>query len=156
MGPFFIAASPRAIVSQPNVRAGLYLGDAVGLPVTDQTRNAPKPQTVKETGAILLALGGVAAAVGAASCCALPMMLAGFGVSSAWLFGIAILSAPHRLALVSAASLCLVGASVMLVLRSRAIACAPGSVCGHRAVAPLVIALAIVGTALAAAGYLYA
>jgi mercuric ion transport protein len=124
--------------------------------VTDQTRKAPKPQTVKETGAVLLALGGVVAAVGAASCCALPTMLAGLGVSSAWLFGIAVLSAPHRLALIGTAALCLVGAGVMLMLRRRAIACAPGSVCGHRAVAPLLIALAVVGTALAVAGYLYA
>jgi mercuric ion transport protein len=124
--------------------------------MTDQSRDAPKPQTVKETGAVLLALGGVAAAIGAASCCALPMMLAGFGVSSAWLFGIAVLSAPHQLALVVAAVLSLAGAAIMLALRGRAIACAPGSVCGHRAVAPLVIALAIVGTALAVAGYLYA
>ena len=35
-------------------------------------------------------------------------------------------------------------------------ASAPGAVCGHRAVAPLVIALAITGAALAVAGYLYA
>jgi len=124
--------------------------------MTDQTRRAPEPQTGKETGAVLLALGGLAAAVGAASCCALPMMLGGLGVSSAWLFGIAALSAPHRIALVSAAALCLVGAGVMLALRSRAIACAPGAVCGHRAVAPLVIVLAITGAALAVAGYLYA
>ena len=124
--------------------------------MTDQARDAPKPQTIKETGAVLLALGGVAAALGAASCCALPMMLAGFGVSSAWLFGVAVLSAPHRLALIGATALCLVGAGVTLMLRHRAIACAPGAVCGHRAVAPLVIALALVGAALAVAGYLYA
>jgi mercuric ion transport protein len=122
--------------------------------MSDQTR--PEGQGVKETGAVLLALGGVAAGLGAASCCALPVMLAGFGISSTWLFGIAVLSAPHRLALVGAAALCLLGAGVMLRLRRRAIACAPGSVCGHRAVTPPVIALAIVGATLVVAGYLYA
>ena len=124
--------------------------------MTDQSRNKPEPQTGKETGAILLAIGGVAAALGVASCCALPTILAGFGIGSAWLFGIAILSAPHRLALLTTAALCLIGAGVMLVLRRRAIACAPGTVCGHRAIAPLVIVLATVGAALAVAGYLYA
>lgn len=124
--------------------------------MVDKTGAAPTPQTAKETGAVLLALGGVAAAIGAASCCALPMVLAGIGVSSTWMFAIAVLSAPHRLALVAAAGLCLIGAGTMLALRRRAIACAPGAVCGHRAVAPAVIALAVVGAALAVAGYLYA
>ncbi len=121
--------------------------------MTDQT---PEHETGKETGAVLLALGGLAAAFGAASCCALPILLGSFGVSSAWLFGIAVLSAPHRLALVGSAVLCLAGAEIMLALRWRAIACAPGSVCGRRAVAPLVVALVIIGSALAVAGYLYA
>ena len=124
--------------------------------MTDETRDRPEPQTGKEAGAVLLALGSVAAAIGAASCCALPMILAGFGVSSTWLFGIAILSAPHRLALVAAAAVCLVGAGIMLALRSRAIAGAPGCACGHRGVVPLVIILAICGAGLAVAGYLYA
>ncbi len=122
----------------------------------DQSRNKPEPQTGKETGAVLLVLGGVAAGIGSASCCALPMLLGGLGVSSAWLFGIAVLSAPHRLALVTAAVLCLVGAAVMLALRSRGITCAPGSVRGHRAVTPFVIGLAVIGAVLAIAGYLYA
>ena len=95
--------------------------------MTDQT---PEHETGKETGAVLLALGGLAAAFGAASCCALPILLGSFGVSSAWLFGIAVLSAPHRLALVGSAVLCLAGAEIMLALRWRAIACAPGSVAG--------------------------
>src|ERR1700758_5796912 len=95
--------------------------------MTERTRDMPKPQTGKETGAVLFVLGGVAAALGAASCCALPMILGGLGVSGAWLFGLTILSAPHRLALIAAAAVCLIGAGVMLALRSRAIACAPAS-----------------------------
>ena len=121
--------------------------------MTDQI---PEHETGKETGAVLLAFGGLAAAFGAASCCALPMLLCSLGISSALFLGLAILAAPHRIALVGAAALCLVGAGIMLALRWRAIACAPGSVCGHRAIAPLVMTLVIVGSALALAGYLYA
>jgi mercuric ion transport protein len=124
--------------------------------VTGQTRDMPERETGKETGAVLLALGLLAAAFGAASCCALPMLLGSLGISSAWLFAVAVLAAPHRLALISAAVLCLVGAGIMLALRRRVIACASGSVCGHRAVTPLVVSLTIIGTALAVAGYLYA
>jgi len=124
--------------------------------VIGQTRDMPERETGKETGAVLLAMGGLAAAFGAASCCALPMLLGSLGISGAWLFGVTVIAAPHRLALIAAAVLCLVGAGIMLALRGRAIACAPGSVCGHRAVAPLVISLTIIGTALAVAGCLYA
>jgi mercuric ion transport protein len=117
---------------------------------------APERPTVKEASALLLALGGLAGAFGAASCCALPLLLSGLGVSSACLFGVAVLAAPHRLALIVGASLCLVGAAVVLALRRRAIACSAGAVCGHRAIAPLVIALLVLGAALAVAGYVYA
>ena len=121
-----------------------------------QTRDTPERETGKETGTVLLALGGLTAAFGAASCCALPMLLGSLGISGAWLFGVAVLAAPRRLALIGAAVLCLVGAGITMALRRRAIACAPGAVCGHRAIAPLVISLTIIGTALAVAGYLYA
>ena len=121
-----------------------------------QTRDTPERETGKETGAVLLAIGGLAAAFGAASCCALPILLGSLGISGAWLFGVAVLAAPHRLALIGTATLCLVGAGIMLVLRRRAIACSAGAVCGHRVVAPVVVGLLIVGAALTAAGYLYA
>ena len=38
----------------------------------------PKRQSVRDAGATLLAAGGIAAAFGAASCCALPMLLGSF------------------------------------------------------------------------------
>jgi len=123
----------------------------------DNVRNAePGRATVRETGAVMLAIGGLAAAFGAAACCALPMLLGSLGLGSAWLFGIAILAAPHRLALIAAAAVCLVGAGIILAWHRRAVACAPGTVCAHRAVAPLVMGFLVIGTALAVAGYLYA
>ena len=126
--------------------------------MTDQTRATPERPTVnvKETGAVLLALGGLAAGFGAASCCALPLLLSGLGIGSAWLFGIAVLAAPHRLALIIGASLCLVGATVVLAMRRRAIVCSAGIVCGRRAIAPVVGTLMALGAALAVAGYVYA
>ena len=53
----------------------------------------------RDTGALLLAAGGLAAAFGAASCCALPMLLGFLGLGSAWLVSVAWIAAPHRLAL---------------------------------------------------------
>jgi mercuric ion transport protein len=125
--------------------------------MTEQTRDAPiERETAKETGAVLLAVGGLAAAFGAASCCALPVLLGSLGLGSAWLFGIAIIAAPHRLALVTAAAICLVGAGLVMIWRRRAIACAHGSVCAHRAVTPLIVVVLSLGAALAVAGFLFA
>jgi mercuric ion transport protein len=111
-------------------------------------------QTAKEAG--VLAVGGLAAAFGAASCCALPVLLGSLGFGGAWLFGIAIIAAPHRIALLTAATVCLIAAGVVMPWRGRAMACAPGSVCGHRAVMPLIVAVLSLGAVLAAAGLLLA
>jgi len=94
--------------------------------MTDEIRDQPAVrETAKEAGALLLAVGGLAAAFGAASCCAIPGLLGGLGLSSAWLTGIAIFTAPHRIALVAAAVISLVGAGAVLAWYRRALACAP-------------------------------
>ncbi|MBN8907782.1 MAG: hypothetical protein J0H99_14365, partial [Rhodospirillales bacterium] len=54
------------------------------------------------------------AAFGVASCCALPFLLATLGLGTAWLGGIALLAAPHRLFLLAASALCLVAGAVLL------------------------------------------
>jgi len=93
-------------------------------------------ETAKQTGALLLALGGVAAAFGAASCCALPLLLGSLGLGSAWLVAVAWIAAPHRVALLTAALVCLIGGGVILAWHRRTVAtCAPGTICGNRAVA---------------------
>jgi hypothetical protein len=79
----------------------------------------PKRQSVRDAGATLLAAGGIAAAFGAASCCALPMLLGSFGLGSAWLIAVAWLAAPHRLALLGLAIVCLGGAGGLLLWRRR-------------------------------------
>ena len=65
--------------------------------MTDQTeRTSPERGTVGDAGASLLAAGGLAAAFGAASCCAIPMVLGSLGLTGAWLGGLALLVGPYR------------------------------------------------------------
>ena len=125
--------------------------------MTDEIRDVSRVrETTKETGALLLAIGGLAAAFGAASCSAIPIMLGSIGLSSAWLAGVAIFAAPHRMALVGAAVICLIGAATVLVRYRRALAYAPGAACGNPGVTPLVIGVLTLGGMLAVAGYLFA
>src|SRR5262245_60664724 len=73
----------------------------------------------RETGALLLAIGGLAAAFGVASCCAIPLLLASVGVGSAWLVAVASFAAPHRIALLTITTICLVGGGGLLLWRRR-------------------------------------
>jgi mercuric ion transport protein len=136
------------------------LGDTIHNGAKEKSR-MPEPtsphETAKQAGALLLTLGGVAAAFGAASCCALPILLSSLGVGSAWLVAVAWIASPHRVALLTAALVCLIGGGAILAWHRRAVAtCAPGIVCGNRAVTTLVMVFLLLGGALAVAGYLYA
>ena len=125
--------------------------------VTEEARTTPNErETTKETGALLLAIGGLAAAFGAASCCAIPMLLGSLGLGSARLAGVAIVAAPHRIALITATVVCLVGAGAVLAWYRRALTCAPDTVCGNPAITPLIIRLLSLDATLAIAGYLFA
>lgn len=115
---------------------------------------APKP--ARDTGALLLAAGGLAAAFGAASCCGLPLLLGSLGLSSAWLVAVAWIAAPHRLALLITAVVCLLGAGGLFVWRRRVVACTPGMACGRPATTTLLVCVISVGAVLAVLGYLYA
>src|SRR5713101_8687139 len=89
----------------------------------------------RDTGALLLAAGGLAAAFGAASCCALPLLLGSLGLGSAWLVTVAWFAAPYRVALLAMAVACLLGGGgVLLWRRHRIAACAPGATCGPPAI----------------------
>src|SRR6266436_4384786 len=94
---------------------------------------------VRDTGALLLAAGGLAAAFGAASCCALPVLLGSLGLGSAWLVTVAWIAAPHRLGLLVAAVVCLVGAGGLFVWRRRVGACTPAVSCGRPATTALLV-----------------
>lgn len=117
---------------------------------------APERAPVRDTGALLLALGGLAAAFGVASCCALPVLLGSLGLGSAWLVAVAWIAAPHRLALLVTAAICLIGAGGVFVWRRRVAACIPGMSCGRPATTALLICMISLGTVLAVLGYLYA
>jgi mercuric ion transport protein len=59
--------------------------------------SAPPPASRRRaSGAALLTLGGLAAAFGLASCCALPLLLTTLGLGTAWLSVVAVMAAPHR------------------------------------------------------------
>jgi mercuric ion transport protein len=121
-----------------------------------QIPRTAEPKPARDTGALLLAAGGLAAAFGEASCCGLPILLGSLGLSSAWLVAVAWIAAPHRLAFLIAAVICLMGAGGLFVWRRRAAACTPGVACGRPATTALLVCILSVGAGLALLGYLYA
>lgn len=117
---------------------------------------APERPPARETGALLLAAGGLVAAFGAASCCALPLLFGSIGLGTAWLVAVAWIAAPHRPALLVAAVVCLVGAGGLFVWRRRIAAWTPGIACGRPATTALLMCVLSLGAVLAVLGYLYA
>ena len=120
-----------------------------------ETDRALDRQQLRDTGATVLTLGGLAAAFGVASCCGLPFLLATFGLSSAWLGGIALLAAPHRPLLLWAAAICL-ATGCALLWRRRAVNCTSEAVCSKPAVRNLTAIGLLAGMVLLTIGYLYA
>jgi mercuric ion transport protein len=99
---------------------------------------------------------GLGAAFGAASCCALPLLLASAGLGTAWLSGIAWLAAPHQAWLLALAGLSLAVSAVLLWRQQRVAACAPDGVCATPSVRRFVMLGLGLGLALLSLGYLYA
>lgn len=105
----------------------------------------------RPAGSALLAAGGILAAIGASSCCVLPLVFFALGISGAWIGNLTAL-APYQPFLVLAA-LVFVGFGFFRVYRRKPAACAPGDACArpmpHRAVkialwsAAVLVALAI-------------
>ena len=108
-------------------------------------------------GAALLTVSGVATAFGLASCCALPISLAALGFGTAWLGGIGIVAAPHRLFLMIASALLLTGGGLLLWRQRRAAkACGCDRTRTPRAFRVLTFVGLVVGAALLWGGYTYA
>jgi mercuric ion transport protein len=119
-----------------------------------KTSTARRPAT---SGAMLVTLGGLAAAFGVASCCALPLLLTTIGVGTAWLGGVALLAAPHRGALLVVGAVCLLGGAALLWRQQRtAAACGTNGVCTPPAIRALTLVGLLVGAALLWLGYVYA
>jgi mercuric ion transport protein len=99
-----------------------------------------------DTAKTALVAGGLLAAFGVASCCALPIALSIFGISAAFLVGIGTFAAQYQRELFYAAVVCLGGAAFVMWRQSRARACAPGGICERPAlrwVGALGIAVAV-------------
>ncbi len=126
--------------------------------MTDNTKIAPPERApASDTGPLLLAAGGLAAAFGAASCCALPMLFGSLGLGSAWLLTLAWVAAPHRIALMAIAIVCLAGGGGALLWRHRRMAaCTPDAACGRPAITALVTGFLSLGAVLVVLGLLYA
>ena len=124
----------------------------------DDTGNAaPERAPGRDAGVLLLAAGGLAAAFGAASCSALPLLLGSLGLGGAWLVSVAWFAAPHRLALLAIAIVCLgSGGAVLLWRRRRLAASAPGVACGSRVVTALVTCVLSLGAVLVVLGFMFA
>ncbi len=77
----------------------------------------------------LLAVGGILAAVGAASCCVAPFALFALGISGAWIANLTALE-PYQPVFAVLAVACL-GYGFYLVYRKPKVACAEGSYCAY-------------------------
>src|SRR5262249_60087344 len=77
----------------------------------------------------LMAVGGLLGALVASSCCFLPLVLFGLGVSGAWIGNLTQL-APYQPFFIAATIACL-GYGYWLVYRSSKVACAGGAACAR-------------------------
>jgi mercuric ion transport protein len=123
--------------------------------IEDTGKAPPQNAPARNTGALLLAAGGVAAAFGAASCCALPLLLGSLGLGSAWLVTVALIAAPHRLALLAVAIGC-VAAGGVLQWRRRRIAACEAEACRSPVTTSVVTCLLSLGAVLVALGWIFA
>lgn len=127
------------------------------MPSDHSAEAAETPQAARGSGAVLLTAGGLAAAFAVASCCGLPFILASLGLGTAWLYDVAVLSAPHRATLLAAAAICLLGGAVLLWRQRQSPAtCASGGVCTKPAARALTAVGLLAGFVLLYLGYAYA
>lgn len=82
----------------------------------------------RPSGSALLAAGGILAAIGASSCCVLPLVFFGLGVSGAWIGNLTAL-APYQPHFVVVAVACL--AFGFLRVYRRPVACAVDGTCAR-------------------------
>ena len=82
----------------------------------------------RSTGSALLAAGGILAAIGASSCCVLPLVFFALGVSGAWVGNLTAL-APYQPIFVAVAVACLAFGFVRVYRRPAA--CAEGEACAR-------------------------
>ncbi len=119
-------------------------------------RVSPARGTIREAGATLLAAGGLAAAFGAASCCALPMLLGSLGLATAWLGGLALFAATYRPVLLVGAVVCLFSGGLLFWRGRSAAACTPGATCGRPMATAFLTGALSFGAVLTVLGFIFA
>ena len=97
-------------------------------------------------GQVLMAAGSILGAVAATSCCILPLVLFGLGVSGAWIGNFTQL-APCQPYFMIGTVTCL-ATGYWLVYRSSTVACTDGTACAHPLPSWLVVAGLIAATVL--------
>lgn len=91
----------------------------------------PSSEKSRDVAKSVLAAGGLLAAFGVASCCALPIALSLLGIGAVSLVGVGYLAAQYQQELFYAAAVCL-GASAFIMVRQRnARSCTPGAACAN-------------------------
>jgi mercuric ion transport protein len=95
----------------------------------------------------LVAAGGLLGALAASSCCILPLVLFGLGVSGAWIGNLTQL-APYQPCFI-VMTFGFLGAGYWLMRRDSKLACADGKICARPLPSRLVRAALIVATVLA-------
>src|SRR5437870_10484898 len=113
------------------------------------TSNREHRVTGMQRGQQLTAAGGLVAALAASSCCILPLVLFGLGVSGAWIGNFTRL-APYQPCFI-AATIAFLGCGYWLAYRSPKLACADGEACARPLPNRLVKAGLIVATILVVA-----
>lgn len=89
------------------------------------------PEKGRDTAKTVLAAGGLFAAFGVASCCALPIALSMLGISAASLVGLGYLAAQYQEELFYAAVICLGAAAFTMWRQRRVRLCTPGAACAR-------------------------
>src|ERR1700738_1908830 len=89
----------------------------------------PPSETGRDAAKTALAAGGLLAAFGVASCCALPVGLSLLGISAASLVGIGYLAAQYQQDLFYGSVACLAVAALIMWRQRRSRACTPGAKC---------------------------
>jgi mercuric ion transport protein len=103
--------------------------DHADTPISKRVEFDPVP--ARAAGQLAAAAASILAALGAASCCVVPLVLATIGVSGAWIANLTAL-APYQ-PYFAALALTLVGGGFVLGYRGTRAACAAGSSCGRPA-----------------------
>ncbi len=98
---------------------------------TTLAQSRPLSRIGSDTAKTVLAAGGMLAAFGVASCCALPIALSLLGISAASLVGIGYVAAQYQQELFYVAVACLSTAGLVMWRQGQSPACASDAACSH-------------------------